>query len=163
MRNLLVVLVLVASWSCVPEHAPFHPVTVSAPSDAYGRALRGVVAAGMTVDTKDDAAGVITTKWEEAHAFMQVWQRLRWSISIANGQMLVSSQCQLQDRTESMGSKNVSDWRDCTEQPAGRDAAAKKLADTILAQPGGAAPQPAPVPDPVAPANPEPGPGSAAP
>jgi hypothetical protein len=131
MRAILIGVALAAG--CVPPQSAFRPVSVKAPDDAFGRAMRGVVLAGNAVETSDEKSGVITTKWEEQHATMDIWWRFRWTVMVGGGLLTVASQCQM--RNADPGPGGDKGWRDCEQQPTERGSKAKSLTDTILAQP----------------------------
>ncbi len=131
MRKMLVLcgVVGVALGGCVPP-PPFHPVSVSAPEDAYARALRGLVSAGNAVETGDEKSGVITTKWEEIGLGGDGFMRVRWTVIASAGKLTISSQCQVQVR----GGDPFMDhsWMQCSSQPADRQGQAQQLADAIV-------------------------------
>lgn len=126
MKRLILIAALTAA-SCGPRPEPFHPVTVDAPEGAFQRAMRGIVANGGAIETSDEKAGVITTKWEEVNLFGDDYQRTRWTITIGDGKATIGSQCENQVR----GNAIDASWRPCDAQPAGRNEKARQLAAQI--------------------------------
>ncbi len=128
MRNLTLAILIVG---CIPPHEPFSPATVPADENTFGKAVRAVTAQGMTIETSDEKSGVITTKWEDSPGFMQYVMHTRWSITIANAQATVDSQCQVKDTSDTSGVDH--NWKPCreNEQPEGRTAKGKAIADGI--------------------------------
>ncbi|MEJ7601362.1 MAG: hypothetical protein WKG01_25885 [Kofleriaceae bacterium] len=122
---------VVGCVACGSPQGAFKPVTVAAPDDAYSRILRGVVAAGHSIDTKDEAAGMVTTKWEVVSSSVPLTiglQRFRWTIALADRSLTVKSQCQYEAADQ---------WLTCDSQPAERSKHAQWLANRILSQPRG--------------------------
>lgn len=127
MRFLLLSAFLV---SCA-TYKPFTPTTVQAPPDAFARATRVLIERGDTIETKDEAAGLIVTKWEESKS-MGTFRRLRWSITIASGTATVVSQCQIRIESAMPGD---AEWSDCgTSQPEDRTEKARRIASGIAAR-----------------------------
>jgi hypothetical protein len=148
-----ILLVMVLS-GCVTEFRPAH---ANKPDNAFAAATRALVDDGETIEMKDEAAGVIVTKWEETTgADDDFHQRVRWKITIGSD-VTVDSQCQNKDSHHITGH----DWEDCgTHQPNGRSEKAANIARLIseahaALQPGpAAAASPAAPPALPAPANP---------
>lgn len=134
MRNILVALAITAS--CGPPMSPFHPVSAPATEGAYGRALRAVVALGEVVDTKDEAAGVITTQWKSMYEGAGEDKiEGRWVITIAEATSTVDSQCRIITVTgKVLGGKERHEDPCNSGQPADRNTQAKTLADAIAKQ-----------------------------
>lgn len=120
-------LLLTALTACV-QHAAFKPTTVAAPQDAFAKTTRVLNDRGDTIETKDEAAGLIVTKWEESTSMGTV-TRLRWNITIANSSLTVNSQCQFRMSDQTMNDDGQ--WKPCDTQPGGRTEAAKSIADAV--------------------------------
>lgn len=120
-------LMLVAALGCA-QQAAFTPVTAPAPQDAFARTTRVLIERGETIETKDEQAGLIVTKWEESTTMGTV-TRLRWNITIANAVVRVDSQCQFRPKDESF--VDDGQWKQCDTQPSDRGAKAKSIADAV--------------------------------
>lgn len=119
---------LVLAVGCA-TYSPFKPAEVTAPPDAFTKTTRVLIERGESVETKDEAAGILVTKWNEEHSGGDT-HRFRWSITIAAGRLTVSSQCQMKIDSPGIGQRN--DWSDCGErQPSERTTQAKAIADAI--------------------------------
>src|SRR5512139_1171643 len=94
---------------CV-QHEAFRPTTVAAPQDAFAKTTRVLLERGETIETKDEQAGLIVTKWEESTSMGTV-TRLRWNISIASGSVTVNSQCQLRMTDQTL--TDDGQWKPC--------------------------------------------------
>lgn len=112
---------------CV-QHAAFKPTTVTAPPDAFAKTTRVLMDRGETIETKDEAAGLIVTKWEESTTMGTV-TRLRWNITIADSAVTVNSQCQFRMKDESFSDDGQ--WKPCDTQPEDRNDKAKAIADAV--------------------------------
>lgn len=117
--------ILVALTACV-SNQPFQKTTVNAPPDAFARATNALADVGESIETKDEAAGLILTKWEDKNQ-MGTDYRYRWRIQIGSGQATVDSQCQFRMDSGVIGR----DWKDCDVQPADRTDKGKAIADKI--------------------------------
>lgn len=104
----------------------YQPITVAAPPDAFDRASRALVEAGETIETKDETAGILLTKWEETTRMGTIY-RYRWNISIASGSARVDSQCQFKLESGPTGR----DWETCDTQKPDRETKARSFADAI--------------------------------
>src|SRR3990167_7306813 len=106
-------LILVA---CTP-YAAVAPITVPTPADPYAKVVRVLADSGETIETKDESAGVVMTKWEELE-HMGTKYRLRWSIVLSGGSVTVSSQCKFRIKDDiTFGPVEM---KDCDKQPPGR-------------------------------------------
>lgn len=110
------------------SYSAFHPATVQAPPDAFAKASRVLIERGESVETKDEAAGILVTKWNEESA-MGGTKRLRWKVTVTNGSLTVDSQCQGKMNDPAPGQKN--DWEDCGNQPSDRSNKATAIANEI--------------------------------
>lgn len=111
--------------ACTPN-VPFGKTTVSAPPDAFARATNALVDAGESIETKDESAGLILTKWEDTNR-MGTDYRYRWRIEIVNGNATVDSQCQFRIKTSVGDGK----WDACDVQPGDRTEKGRAIADKI--------------------------------
>lgn len=113
--------------SCTP-YAAFKPATTPAPQDAFAKTTRALIERGETIETKDEAAGLIVTKWEESTSMGTV-TRLRWNITITNATITVDSQCQLRMKDQTLGDDGQ--WKPCDTQPGDRGEKAKAIAGAV--------------------------------
>lgn len=119
---------LVAALAGCGGYTQFQPATTPAPPDAFAKTTRVLIERGETIETKDEAAGLVLTKWEE-NTHMGTNFRYRWNITIANGAVTVSSQCHRKLADPPMGTNN--EWTDCAQQSADRNTKAKSIAEAI--------------------------------
>lgn len=126
MRAILIALALTVT-GCPPPTAPTHPVEVTQTN--YAKVLRSMTSAGYSIDTKDESAGVVTTAWEEQHGTLQMWLRLRLAVTVVDGKATVTSQCQVQDRSDTGGIDHS--WQTCKAQPEGQQAKIERLAASL--------------------------------
>jgi len=89
----LAVLVVVALSGCGPRWVPARPVTVPAKPGALDKAVALVIAEGDSVETKDEAAGTLVTKWTQVESMGDPFQ-LRVTVTVAGDSVIVASQCQ---------------------------------------------------------------------
>lgn len=115
--------------ACVPPHEAFYAATAPATDGAFQRAMRAIVSAGEAVETSDEKSGIIVTKWQPGPSMLQMVSQTRWTITVANGQVVVDSQCQRADHSDS--SVVAHDWQPCSDQPEGRTAKAREIAHAI--------------------------------
>lgn len=108
-------------------HTPFQPATVTAPPNAFAKATQVLIDRGDTIETKDESAGVLLTKWEESHS-MGATNRVRWSLRIGST-VVVTSQCQFM--LDNPGPLSTKKWEECGNQPAERTEGARAIADAI--------------------------------
>lgn len=125
--------------SCAP-YAAFKPATVQAPPDAFAKATRVLIEEGDSIETKDEAAGILITKWNEEES-MGDKKRLRWKVTVTNGTLTVDSQCQFKITDPGPGMRN--DWDNCGNQPGGRTEKANSIAAAIASHAAAAAAPPA--------------------
>ncbi len=111
--------------ACVP-HSAFVPATVAAKPGAFDRVTRALLSRGESIETKDESAGVIVTKWDEKTS-MGTTVRMRWNVTVDGNSLTVNSQCQSRI-TDSGPMSGPSDWQDCGAQPDERSATASKIA-----------------------------------
>jgi hypothetical protein len=133
MKHVMLVSVLVGSVlvGCVPQ-STFVPVHATRPSsNAFGVAVRVLVDHGEAIETNDEAAGVVVTKWSEHTDALSRVVHTRWRISITD-EVVVDSQCQIRDPNAV-----DSDWADCQTQPDERGAKARAIAAEIASAPKG--------------------------
>jgi hypothetical protein len=123
MRLLFLVLVLAA---CAYSH--FKPATVTAPPDAFARSSRVLIERGEMIETKDESAGVLITKWQE-DTVIDLKRRYRWKVTTTGAALTVDSQCQEFEKNNFTGG---GDWKDCATQPDARSETAKTIAQAIL-------------------------------
>lgn len=90
-RVLVVAMALVAA--CGPHWIPARPVTVAAAPGAFDKAIALLIAEGESIETKDEAAGTIVTKWI-AVSQMGDPIEMRVTITRAGETLIVASQCQ---------------------------------------------------------------------
>lgn len=129
MRHNMLVLVGVLAAACGGAYTEFHPASVQAPPDAFAKASRVLIDHGESIETKDEAAGILVTKWNEEE-FMGGQKRFRWKVTLTNGTLTVSSQCQGKVNDPAPGQRD--NWDDCGDrQPSERTDKAKALADEI--------------------------------
>lgn len=127
MKRVILTVALAAMTGC-PSYAKFQPVTVTAPVDAFDKATRVLIERGETIETKDQSAGILLTKWEESTQ-MGTDRRYRWSVTIANGSATVNSQCQIKMGNGPLEEKK---WEDCEgTQSTERTTGARQIADAI--------------------------------
>jgi hypothetical protein len=105
----------------------FEPTTVKAPPDAFDRAVRVLTEQGNTIEMKDESAGILLTKWEDSER-LGTKVRVRWKVTISNGNATVDSQCQNFLKTSPLSTGN---WEDCANQPDARTEGAKKIGEAI--------------------------------
>lgn len=117
--------------ACMAATAPFKPVTVAAPTNAYQRALQQLTVNGETIDTKDESAGVITTKWTRFDTLMNLEKQVRWVVTVSASELTVSSQCQLLDHDPAPGQSAEPTPCAANQQPADRSERALQLAKAI--------------------------------
>jgi len=116
------------SLAACATYAAFHPATTKAPDDAFAKASRVLIERGDSIETKDEAAGILITKWDES-TVMGSQRRVRWKITVTGGELIVDSQCQAKLTDAAPGQRN--DWSNCGNQPSDRSAKAKEIADAI--------------------------------
>lgn len=125
MRKHITLLLLAA---CA-RYTAFTPATAPAPEDAFNKAVRVLVERGESIETKDEGAGVITTAWRQEE-FMGSTKRLRWTVTVASGQVTVNSQCTTKlSGDPAPGQSNAEE--DCGNQPEDRSAKAREIAEAI--------------------------------
>jgi hypothetical protein len=111
--------------SCVGSQ--FKPATIATPPDAFTKASRTLIDRGDTLETKDEAAGVLITKWEDTEV-LGLKRRYRWKVSTAGATLTVDSQCQEFEKAAFTGEGK---WNACVNQSDDRGAAAQSIADAI--------------------------------
>lgn len=79
--------------ACGPHWVPARPATVPASEDTFNKAVTLLIAEGESIETKDEAAGAIVTKWATVDQLGEPIQ-LRIAITRAGDTLVVSSQCQ---------------------------------------------------------------------
>lgn len=134
MRTSITVLIAVAACA---TFTPYKPVTINAPENAFAKAVRVLTDRGETIDTKDEDAGVITTRWEESDLLGNDKLRVRWQITINGAFLKVVSQCQQKTDTGAMGVLNgTNGFKDCGDrQPNARATDGNAIADAISSLP----------------------------
>lgn len=119
MKRIAMVLALAG---CVAQ-TPFAPTVVTVKPGAFDRVTRVLLARGESIETKDEGAGIIVTKWDEKTSMGTV-VRQRWNVTIDADKLTVDSQCQMHI-TSSLSAK---DWEPCGNQGDERAEAAKSIA-----------------------------------
>jgi hypothetical protein len=126
MRNLITALVMLTACT---TYKPFEPTTVRAPDDAFNKATRVLVQRGESIETKDEGAGIIVTAWKDETS-MGTNRRLRWTITVQNAAVTVTSQCEAKISGDpAPGQSNG--WEDCGSQPGDRTAQGQAIANEI--------------------------------
>jgi hypothetical protein len=122
---LLVVLVGCGMQSFVSTE----PRTVGARDDAFAVAMRTLTEMGESVETRDEASGLIVTKWIDLEQMSSLYQ-LRISITITEGRATVAGQCQY--RFKDNDPMKPSGWQPCGDrQPESQSAKIARVAAAI--------------------------------
>lgn len=122
-------ILLIATLAGCATQSAFRPVTTPAPQDAFVKTTRVLIERGETIETKDESAGLIVTKWEESTS-MGTITRLRWNITFANAAVTVNSQCQFRLKDETLDPSDA-EWKPCDTQPETRNEQAKAIAGAV--------------------------------
>jgi hypothetical protein len=103
-------LVVVALFGCGPRWVPAQSVTVPAKPGALDKAVALVIAEGESIETKDEAAGALVTKWTSVHHAGHPMQ-MRITVTVTGDSVIVASQCQR--HTPAGPLSTTSGWESC--------------------------------------------------
>lgn len=85
--------VIVTLVGCGPRWVVSQPATVPAKPGALNKAVALVIAEGDSIETKDESAGTLVTKWTQVEQLGQPVQ-MRVTVTVTSDQVIVASQCQ---------------------------------------------------------------------
>jgi hypothetical protein len=95
MKLALLVVAVVALIGCGPRWVRAQPVIVPAKPGVLNQAVALVIAEGESIETKDEAAGTLVTKWTYLYHSGNTIQ-IRVTVTVAGDKVIVASQCQRQ-------------------------------------------------------------------
>lgn len=121
------ILVLVMLCGCGVHFEPTRPATITAKPGAFDQAIGALVAAGESIDTKDEAAGTIVTKWVDLEQMGSDFQT-RLVLTATGGKLIIASQCQRRMKDAVMSKS----WDSCGErQPGTQQAKIDRIAAAL--------------------------------
>lgn len=85
--------IVVLLCACGPQWIVTKPVAVPAKPGALDKAVALLIADGESIETKDEAAGALVTKWTQVEQMSGPVQT-RITVTVAGEQVIVASQCQ---------------------------------------------------------------------